>query len=315
MGDEESMSEETAEVADGNRRYRIQTVARMTGLATPLLRAWERRYRLVIPARGASGYREYSDEDVRLLQRARRLMERGYTIGEVARLGREALLAAPTDESLLPSRTVGSDVQFKPLVESFLRAAARGDAAAAEQAVARAIHSTDLTAALKGFVQPALVAVGDAWARRELSPGTEHLATSLLRIPLSTLLHSANTGLGPVFAVCASAPGDDHELGALMVALQLARAGRRAVHLGANLPMADLAHIAQLTRAQLVAVSYVKAVEFKVAEQQLADLRARVPKPVAIAVGGRALEGRAGQLRAMGFRWADDVRTLSETAS
>jgi hypothetical protein len=36
---------------------------------------------------------------------------------------------------------------------------------------------------------------------------------------------------------------------------------------------------------------------------------------VAIAVGGRALAGRAPQLRAMGFKWADDVRTLAEPAT
>ena len=177
------------------------------------------------------------------------------------------------------------------------------------------VHSTDLTAALNGFVQPALVAVGEAWAKNELTPGVEHLATSMLRVPLTTLLHSANTGLGPVFAISCSAPGDDHELGALMVALQLARAGRRTVHLGANLQLLELAHVAQLTRAQLIAISFVKSVDWPLVEKQLAEMRARVPPQISIAVGGHALAGRAAQLRAMGYKWADDVRTLAEASS
>lgn len=306
------MSTSAPSEVDQNRRYRIQTVARMTGLATPLLRAWERRYALVTPQRGASGYREYSDEDVQVLQRARRLMERGYTIGEVARLGRAALLAAPSEEALLPARTRGADASLQQLVEQFVRAALRGDVPVAEQIVARALHAPDLNTALTDFVHPALVAIGDAWERRELSPGVEHLATHLLRSPLVDMLCSANAGLGPVYAVTATPPGDLHEIGALMVALQLARSGRRSVHLGPSLPFAEVRHVAELTRAKLVCVSFVQRGDATHIDRQLASLKAEVGQRLPVAVGGRALEGRGPELRAQGFHVTEDPRELAD---
>ena len=37
----------------GTRQYPIRVVARMTGLTIDTLRAWERRYQAVVPARAA----------------------------------------------------------------------------------------------------------------------------------------------------------------------------------------------------------------------------------------------------------------------
>jgi methanogenic corrinoid protein MtbC1 len=294
------------------RRYRIQTVARLTGLATPLLRAWERRHRLVVPARGPSGYREYTDEDVEVLRRARRLMERGYTISEVARLGRAALLKASGDELLLPGRPTGTDLDHTPLVAAFLKAVMRGDVGAAEQSVAKALHGDDLSAALKGFVRPALVGVGDAWERGELGPGVEHLATYLLRAPLTQLLATANAGLGPTHAVTCSAAGDPHELGALMVALELARAGRRTVHLGSSLPAKELVEVAQLARAQLLCVSFVHHRDPVELGRLFGELQAASTARLTIAVGGRALHGLEGLAREHKLLHVTDVSDLLE---
>ena len=42
----------------------IGEVARRTGVTVPTLRAWERRYGLLLPVRTAGGHRRYTDEDV-----------------------------------------------------------------------------------------------------------------------------------------------------------------------------------------------------------------------------------------------------------
>ena len=59
-----------------NGRYRIQSVAEMTGVSAATLRAWERRYGVPTPSRTASAYRLYGDEDVALV--AQRPEAQGY---------------------------------------------------------------------------------------------------------------------------------------------------------------------------------------------------------------------------------------------
>ena len=57
----------------------------MTGLSVDTLRAWERRYRVVEPARSARG-RLYTDSDVKRFILLRTAVEKGYAIGQVAAL-------------------------------------------------------------------------------------------------------------------------------------------------------------------------------------------------------------------------------------
>jgi len=51
--------------------YQIAAVARMTGLTVDTIRAWERRYALVAPARDEAGIRQYGRADIARLELAR----------------------------------------------------------------------------------------------------------------------------------------------------------------------------------------------------------------------------------------------------
>jgi len=67
-------------------RYPIQAVAARTGLTPPLLRAWERRYRVVEPERGEGGERLYSDRQIHHLNLLRMLTQHGHRISRIAKL-------------------------------------------------------------------------------------------------------------------------------------------------------------------------------------------------------------------------------------
>ena len=69
----------------GTAQLRIGELARRTGVASELLRAWERRYGLLAPERTEGGYRLYSDDDVRQVRRMRELLASGLSAAEAAR--------------------------------------------------------------------------------------------------------------------------------------------------------------------------------------------------------------------------------------
>jgi len=66
--------------------YPLRTVARLTGLSPEVLRAWERRYRVVTPARTPGGTRRYSAADLERLRLLKAAVDAGHRIGDVARL-------------------------------------------------------------------------------------------------------------------------------------------------------------------------------------------------------------------------------------
>ena len=52
--------------------YSIKAVSQATGLTVETLRAWERRYRVVVPRRDDMGRRVYGPDDVLRLRRLQR---------------------------------------------------------------------------------------------------------------------------------------------------------------------------------------------------------------------------------------------------
>ena len=63
--------------------YGIKQVAGLTGLSAERLRAWERRYAVVRPARRANGYRTYTTRQVALLRVFAQLIADGARIGDL----------------------------------------------------------------------------------------------------------------------------------------------------------------------------------------------------------------------------------------
>jgi DNA-binding transcriptional MerR regulator len=73
--------------------YRIHTVSRLTGIARNTLLAWERRFDFLEPTRQGNGYREYTDQDLSLLQAVKRLVDEGYKISEAVAIVKGAASA------------------------------------------------------------------------------------------------------------------------------------------------------------------------------------------------------------------------------
>ena len=66
-------------------RYPIRAVAKITGISLDTLRAWERRYRAVVPQRSDRG-RQYGTAEIDRLLLLNQLVKRGHSIGSIASL-------------------------------------------------------------------------------------------------------------------------------------------------------------------------------------------------------------------------------------
>jgi MerR family transcriptional regulator, light-induced transcriptional regulator len=84
--------------------FPIRVVARLTGINPVTIRAWERRYRLVLPERTPGGHRLYSRADVELLRAASRLVEQGVSISRATRLLEEPIQRRASQEDSLLER-------------------------------------------------------------------------------------------------------------------------------------------------------------------------------------------------------------------
>jgi len=103
----------------------IKDVAERTGLAAATIRMWEQRYGFPEPARTASGYRMYTDEDVEALRRVSTFRENGLSVP--AALERARAASGATDRPSIYGAVAGGDdpVPARRLRKSTLLAISR----------------------------------------------------------------------------------------------------------------------------------------------------------------------------------------------
>ena len=212
-------------------QLRIGELARRTGVAAELLRAWERRYGLLDPMRTPAGYRLYSGDDVRRVARMRELLASGLSAAEAAR----ATLAAPVAPRAATAPATAS-AELRAAVE-------RLDDAAVHAVFDRLLADFSLDAVLEGVVLPFLRELGEGWARGEVTVAQEHFGSNLVRGRLLGLARGWDRGSGPR-AVLACPAGERHDLGLLCFGLALREHGWRITFLGADTPSDTLAETA-----------------------------------------------------------------------
>ena len=109
----------------------IREVAERTGIAAGTIRMWEQRYGFPEPARTASGYRMYTEEDVDALRRVSTLRDAGLARGLAEVHGRLAVAAGERGVAAAAHR-VDQVVRGAAAVERLAQAAAADGVAAAD---------------------------------------------------------------------------------------------------------------------------------------------------------------------------------------
>lgn len=253
-------------------RYGVGTLVRLTGVSPALLRAWEKRHNLLEPRRTPGGHRYYTEDDLHVLREVTRMLEGGARIGEVAALGRLALLQrarVPAPEPRPSAERVPEE-----LVARLVEAASELDEPVLVALLDQAFAIWSPAFVMRQVLEPASHAIGELWARGRVSVAAEHLLSGHFARRLQRLVETAPV-LSPSAPLVLSAcfPDETHELGALSVAWHVSRQGCRVLHLGASLPFDDLEAAVKALRPAVACLSVARAATF---EAHRADLQALV---------------------------------------
>ena len=225
-------------------KYPIRAVSRLTGISLDTLRAWERRYKVVTPARSDRG-RLYTDMEIQRLMLLRDAISRGHAIGQIAPLSDQELkdLGQRSAEVLrgFPGREESPNAALAGLVESI----EAFDAAAANEEMGRLAALLPAADLVKQIALPLMRLVGDRWHRGTLTIAHEHMASAVLRNLFGSMLRMYKPMEPVVKLILATPSGEHHEFGILAAAMLAAPLGLEPIYLGANLPSAEIAAAAE----------------------------------------------------------------------
>jgi DNA-binding transcriptional MerR regulator/methylmalonyl-CoA mutase cobalamin-binding subunit len=303
-------------------------------LSPHVIRAWEKRYQTIRPARSEGRQRLYSASDIERLTWLRRATEAGFSIGTIAGLPTESLqsLLKASDRGTVPdagirlsmpragrehddrlrSDRIGSEEPSSSdggetesegpsvFLNGAFEAVLRMDSAALEGLLDRASVAMGQMRLLSELIVPLVERIGEGWMSGEVKVAHEHVATAVLRTFLGNIARPiALHPRAPVLVVTTPA-GQLHELGAIIVAAAATGMGWRVVYGGACLPAEEIASMAIQHGARAVGLSVVHPTDDPGLALELKLLRRLLPGNIRILVGGRASAAYGADIEAIG---------------
>ncbi|MBV9718497.1 MAG: MerR family transcriptional regulator [Candidatus Eremiobacteraeota bacterium] len=261
----------------------IGVVARVTGVSTDTIRAWERRYGLVSPARNKAGIRTYVRSDVDRIALARAATGLGHSIGRIAECSNEQLQQLLGSE-VPAGRTPGASAEA---VARTFDALLRYEIQAAESILRSAMLLAPFDELFRGILLPLVRKIAETWGQGRLLVGQEHLVSCLVRNLVGSCGAATRNARSTTRMVFATPPGELHEFG-IRVAACLAAA--RNVHtyvLGPNVPADEIISAVRQTDANIVVVGCTLDGAPSETQAYLQALERGLPTRTRLWIGGR----------------------------
>ena len=312
-------------------RFPIRIAARRAGVSIDALRAWERRYGAVSPARTSGEQRLYSEADVERLVILRELTDAGHSISALAGVSSDDLrrLRASVrggggegagEASPAADAPSASSSDAPHVLRTCFRAVRAHDSEAVYRVLQREAFRLTTLSFLEEIATPFMARVGDEWAGGHLSEAQERLASGALRRVLGVVLQYLRiderdrdpSAPAPLRVMTTTLAGERHELGALMAAAVGADLGCDVSYPGADLPGPALAAAARRSRAEIVALSLLDGSAPRLKQRELSAVRDLLPARTRIVVGGASAALLDDVLEPLGAERVDSLREWSE---
>ena len=270
----------------------IGALSTATGIPIDTIRTWERRYGYPLPERKPSGHRVYPLSTVPRLRRVAQAIARGHRAAEVLPASENALEVLLA--SLPPALIEGGGTDRPSPPPGWLVPADTGEALQWVRAfdadrLKRWFQTEWARLGPLDFLEHRaaafLRAVGDAWQAKQLEVRHEHFASAVLGDFLRSVRQPLDDRARGSIVALATLPGELHGLGLQMAALVFALAGWRALILGVDTPIEQVAALTREVPIAAVALSCVDPDGAK-SGSDVRALRRKLPGGIPLIVGG-----------------------------
>jgi DNA-binding transcriptional MerR regulator/methanogenic corrinoid protein MtbC1 len=265
--------------------YTIKRVSEMVGVPVATLRAWQRRYGVVTPARSSGGYRLYRPDDIAVLRRMQALVVSGWSPKEASQAAVAGASATAQPIHLRQEEPRSKPAPLGKAPVDLVAAAAALDPVAISRLLDERFAAISFEQLIDSWLLPELERLGTAWATGQVSVAGEHMVAAAVQRRLNASFDAAGQDSGGFPRVLTGLPsGCRHELGILSFATAARRQGMAVIHMGTDLPLADWMSAVARQRPDAVVIAVPMPSDVAPAMELV---RGIVARQTLIAVGGQ----------------------------
>lgn len=262
--------------------YTIKTVATMSGISTETLRAWERRYAAVTPARDGQGRRRYSQEDVERLILLANATRQGFTISKISGQSKTQLQALLANNEVVPANN------NEALFAGIMAALAEYQMGRCEELLKRALIAMEPLEYVRDVLFPTLQRVGQLWHDGKLGIAHEHMFSACVKRIILSMINNMQSSFSDITPriIFATLSGENHEFGILLSSLLAASQRCNCFYIGADLPWQELLIASEKIQPAIITLSIVNYPPRTNVIEDLTSLANELPMNIQLWIGG-----------------------------
>jgi DNA-binding transcriptional MerR regulator/methylmalonyl-CoA mutase cobalamin-binding subunit len=303
--------------------YNIQTVSQMCGLSTHCIRAWEKRYGAIKPARSDNGRRLYSEVELNRLLMLGKLSSLGNSISLIANLPDlelEELLDKMTNGRSLGSVQVKTHNKSLVTPETYLNNLFMALHAYKLDVLTHELNKASMDLSCKEFAMDVVAAlfrkVGEYVHTGRMSIAQEHTLSAITKFFIGRRIaqHYRGDNQGKIKITLATPVGEYHSIGLMLASLLMAEHNLNFVYLGENLPEESITDAAKATGSGIVLLAISPAYRMlnKDINSVASNLRKNLPESTQLWIGGAIQDIRSSTIRDAGITTFDCLANLDK---
>ena len=293
--------------------YPIKAVSNLTGLSLHVIRAWEKRYNVVVPSRTETNRRLYSEEDIHKLKLLSKALDSGYTIGTIASFSVPELqdLLGIINERSNNNSNETQNFKVEYSIENYMSSAIEAikqlDAIKLENQIYKVLVELPLPKFISLFIAPLIQKVGEMWVSGDIRIVGEHISTDVIRKILSSLIDNSSVTKDSPLILISTPKSQLHELGALIIAVIASSDGWKVTYLGPDLPAEEIAAASLRLNPEIIALSIVYSNDKHTLDLEMKKLKRLLNGSENIIAGGRSVQIYSNILNVMGVKIINDI--------
>ena len=297
-----------------NIKYPIKAVSDLTGLTEHVIRAWEKRYNLVIPDRTETNRRLYSKDDVEKLSLLSKASKSGYSIGVISNYSLEQLneLFGEKEPHIKKVEITATDTTIDNVIENCISFVKILDKKAFEHELYSAQIKFSQPILIEKIITPLIERIGDLWKSGEIRIMHEHISTTIIRKFLTQIIDANLVDTNAPKIIIATPKGQLHELGALIVGVVASSDGWDVTYIGPDLPGEEIAAAIEKLNPKVVALSIVYPSDDVLLDKEMLKISRLISSDTVVLAGGRSVYSYENILRKMNVKIISDLNEFRD---
>lgn len=297
-----------------DRKNTLKSVSQKTGLSAHVLRAWEKRYGVVVPERTETNRRFYTDNEIKKLILLKKAVDAGFSIGSIKDLSVEKLqelILSEEKKSIFLNKTLLPEkfqIKINNRIEEFLASAEKFNSKNLQFLIYEIEDEFSQSVIIEEFILQILNILDNKRKSVQIEKITEQFIINELSFYIRQIINKIPEFDDFPLILTYSPVGGFFQIGSLISSAIAKLEKWRVCNLGENLNSSEIVSAVKIINPDVISINMIYPYNNpEIIKNELIALKSSIPENIKILLSGRTVWNYREEVIKIGGIFAGDT--------